>query len=138
RRLGHRAELLDQGGRVGQPVGGTEQRRRDGQQLGTHPVGAHPARVADEPALAGAQGRGELFGGLVLVAPVGEQDRVLALRLASAILVTGFAIEPEQSTMMTCAADGGAVAARASAPPAAVTVTTASTTVPPAGRYGFW
>ena len=58
--------------------------------------------------------------------------------LASAILVTGFAIEPEQSTMMTCAADGGAVAARASAPPAAVTVTTASTTVPPAGRYGFW
>src|SRR5256885_12982609 len=56
---------------------------------------------------------------------------------ASAILVTGFAIEPEQSIMMTWAAVGGALSVR-NVPPEAVTVTTASTTVPPAGRYWFW
>jgi len=56
---------------------------------------------------------------------------------ASAILVTGFAIEPEQSIAMTCAAVGGVVPIRAPVP-VAVTVTTASTTVPPAGRYWFW
>ena len=51
--------------------------------------------------------------------------------------MTGFAIEPEQSIMMTWAAGGGALSAR-SVPPEAVTVTTASATVAPAGRYWFW
>jgi hypothetical protein len=62
---------------------------------------------------------------------------VMVAFFASEILVTGLAIEPEQSTMTTCAALGGVAPAR-SPEPLAVTVTTASTTVPPAGRYWFW
>jgi hypothetical protein len=56
-------------------------------------------------------------------------------RIASDIFVPGWAIEPEQSIMITWAVVG---VDRAAPSTDAVTVTTASTTVESAGRYSFW
>jgi hypothetical protein len=54
---------------------------------------------------------------------------------ASAILVRGLPIDPEQSTMMISALSASAAGP---AVPADVTVTTALTSRPPSGRYSFW
>ena len=59
---------------------------------------------------------------------------------ASAILVCGYSIDPEQSMMMISAL-AGAPAATAGIPAASaeeVTVTMALTSRPPSGRYWFW
>ena len=57
-------------------------------------------------------------------------------RLAAASLVGGWSIDPEQSTMITSAAEPSAC--RACPPPVEVTVTIAFTSAAPCGRYSFW
>ncbi len=56
---------------------------------------------------------------------------------ASAILLGGAFIEPEQSTMMISALSAPGAGA-AETVPAVATVTTALTSRPPSGRYSFW
>ena len=72
----HRREVSREVGGIGNDIHRAQQRRGDRPQLVDLPIGPHSPAIAGEFAFAEADFLPELFGCLVLVLAVGEQDRV--------------------------------------------------------------